>query len=115
MIISVEKSNHIKMETEIFQVLNEQEEERGAIECPYKKFKFDSDEDNADASFVTKVENSKEGDNSNGDNDGIHQESLQAGKTPFDGLDETGDVGSENGEQKIKLRGLNDAITLESL
>lgn len=87
------------METENFHVLeDEKEEEQNLLmECPYKKFKFDSDEDHDDASFVTTIEDPKEKDNSNGDDAGNHQEGLQTGTT-FDGLDETGDIGSENGK-----------------
>ena len=95
--ISVEKSRHNNMESENFHAL-EEEEERDTMECPYKRFKFDSDDD--EPSFVATIENSNEKDNSIGDNGGNQQETAVPSEVPseVDVLDETGDVGSENGE-----------------
>lgn len=95
------------METENFHVLEKPEREQDSpMECPYKKFKFDSDEDHEDASFVTTIEDPKGKDNSNGDDGGNHQEMQQAGAAEFESLEETGDVGSENGKQWDSLHAM---------
>lgn len=93
MIISVEKSRHINMESENFQS-TEEKEERETMECPYKRFKFDSDEDD-EPSFVTTVEESNEKNNSLGDNGGDQLENSKD-KSEFNGVEEID--GSENGE-----------------
>lgn len=82
MTVLVESSRHLKtsfkMETENFNVLEEKEEVRDIIECPYKKFKFDHDNFNEDASFVTSNEIPQAMDTSNGDCVGIRPDNPQA-------------------------------------
>lgn len=92
------------MENENFHALEEKEE---TMECPYKKFKFDSDDD--EPSFVTTIEDSNEKDNSIGDNNGGN---LQESAVPsgFDGLDENGDAGSENGEDCVTGSGTRQSM-----
>lgn len=102
------------METENFHVLEEKEEERDIIECPYKKFKFDDDTFNIDedASFVTKNENPSPMDTSiNGGGVGIYNPQelkLDVNREPVvepmgdrvdDEAEADGEPGSENGEE----------------
>jgi hypothetical protein len=96
------------METENTQVHREDEEEEPAdnmesLECPYKKFKFDTDLFE-NASFVTTIEESK-GVNSNGDEYGTHCEfpntsDLNVHQKTVE-REGDGEGGSENGEELV--------------
>lgn len=69
-------------------------EEEAPLECPFKKFKFDSDEQFSDAQFVTTLEDPMNM-HSNGDDLGIQQQELSV-------LDVSESIEDENGSENGK-------------
>lgn len=96
----------METESEVHNPEEEEEEEADNMEalgCPYKKFKFDSDE-HLDASFVTTIGDPNDI-NSNGGENGSQPVAQNASEIEI--VDETveidneADVGSENGEDFV--------------
>lgn len=88
------------MDSENIEFRDEEEEDRGIMECPYKKFKFDSDVEfnDDDVLFANPVEDPRNTDSIGDDND------IQPAAPPeYDALDEMGEADgmSENGERSF--------------